>query len=295
MTETPRVTVIGLGLMGSALARAYCGAGYEVTVWNRSSEKAEPFHGLARIASSASEAANASDVVVVSLSDHEVSRALLGEPGAAGALAGKLIVQLSSGTPSDARESQAWAAAHGARYLDGIIMGYPRSIGSPGMTILYSGPREHFEHSLAVLEVLAGDTRFVGEEIGTAAALDLAFLDVIFGMATALLHGAAICEANAVSLDDCLGVLSDYVPEWLVPFATMGVRDGVYERGSSAMTTNAASMHHVVRASGDAEIDPSFPSAILRAMVVAVERGHGSDDLPALYEAFRPGDDARSS
>ena len=44
------VTVIGLGLMGSALARTFLSAGYELTVWNRTAEKAEPFDGPGRVA-----------------------------------------------------------------------------------------------------------------------------------------------------------------------------------------------------------------------------------------------------
>jgi glutamyl-tRNA reductase len=50
------VAVIGLGLMASALARAFISAGHEVTVWNRTAEKARPFEGRARVAGSVPEA-----------------------------------------------------------------------------------------------------------------------------------------------------------------------------------------------------------------------------------------------
>ncbi|MBI3327812.1 MAG: NAD(P)-binding domain-containing protein [Nitrospinae bacterium] len=52
-TERKTVTVIGLGLMGSALARAFADAGYEFTVWNRTPEKAEPFSGIVRTSENA--------------------------------------------------------------------------------------------------------------------------------------------------------------------------------------------------------------------------------------------------
>jgi 3-hydroxyisobutyrate dehydrogenase-like beta-hydroxyacid dehydrogenase len=61
------VSVLGLGLMGSALARALLANGLEVTVWNRSPEKAAEFEGLAPVANSVLEACAASSVIVVCL------------------------------------------------------------------------------------------------------------------------------------------------------------------------------------------------------------------------------------
>jgi 3-hydroxyisobutyrate dehydrogenase-like beta-hydroxyacid dehydrogenase len=75
--DASTVTVIGLGLMGSALARAFLQAGHELTVWNRTPAKTAAFEGLARIAGTVQEACAASDAVVVSVPKYEVSNALL--------------------------------------------------------------------------------------------------------------------------------------------------------------------------------------------------------------------------
>ena len=124
------VTVIGLGLMGSALARTAASAGLEVTVWNRSPSRAQAFaDGLARAASTVEDAVSASEVVVVCVRNHDATNEALRTPAVEERLAGKVLVQLSTGTPAQAREAADWAASVGAAYLDGSIMGFPQDIG----------------------------------------------------------------------------------------------------------------------------------------------------------------------
>jgi len=282
--ERKSVTVLGLGLMGSALARVLVSAGYALTVWNRTSEKAEPFSGTARVAGTVREACAASLAVVVSLLDYEVSRNLLHQPEVEQALAGKLLIQLSTGTLVDARREEAWARQHGIVYLDGAIMTYPPGIGGEQATIYYAGPQAVFEDSRELLRVLGGKPTYCGEAIGAAAAVDMVLLDLFYGASAVLLHAAAICLAESVPLDDFLahGLL-----EGVAGLALPGVGTGNYPRGNSTMVTNAAGIRHVVRASQEAGIDASFPSALLGWYTRAIERGHGADDIPALYEAFR--------
>ena len=75
-----RVSVIGLGLMGSALAKALVAKGYEVTVWNRSHEKAAEFAGLTQVADSVFDAFSASSVIVVCVLNYEASDSLIRSP-----------------------------------------------------------------------------------------------------------------------------------------------------------------------------------------------------------------------
>ena len=107
------VTVIGLGLMGSALARTFLSAGLQLTVWNRTAEKARPFDGASRVARSLGEACAAGSVIVVSLLDYKASDTLLRRPEVEGVLRSKVLVQLSTGTPADARNCERWAQSVG--------------------------------------------------------------------------------------------------------------------------------------------------------------------------------------
>ena len=102
------ITVIGLGLMGSALANALLSAGHDITVWNRTREKMEPLISAgAHSATSLGEAIQLSPVVLISVSNYEITSRLFGMDAAA-YLDGRSVVQLSSGSPGQAADSEAW-------------------------------------------------------------------------------------------------------------------------------------------------------------------------------------------
>ena len=76
-----RVSVLGLGSMGGALAEGLIAAGHGVTVWNRSPVRSEPFAGRAAIAADAAGAIAASEIVVLCVLDHAGVGEVLGLPG----------------------------------------------------------------------------------------------------------------------------------------------------------------------------------------------------------------------
>jgi len=75
-----RVTVIGLGVMGSSLAQAFIENGYEVTVWNRSIERSVDFESIAKVASTVTEACEASEAIVVCLVNPAACESALRHP-----------------------------------------------------------------------------------------------------------------------------------------------------------------------------------------------------------------------
>jgi 3-hydroxyisobutyrate dehydrogenase-like beta-hydroxyacid dehydrogenase len=120
MTET--VAVLGTGKMGTALARAFVAAGHSVVVWNRAPAKAEPLRTVATLASTPEIAARDSSIVVVSLTDYSACGGVLFSDKMGESLRGKTVVQLTSGTPSNARTGAEWAVRHGVHYLDCAIL-----------------------------------------------------------------------------------------------------------------------------------------------------------------------------
>lgn len=98
-TPRPAVSVIGLGMMGTALAAAFLKAGHPVTVWNRSPAKSGPLVAQgATPADTAAEAVAASPLVVVCLTTYDTVRTVL-EP-LSGQLTGRTVANLTNGTPS---------------------------------------------------------------------------------------------------------------------------------------------------------------------------------------------------
>jgi 3-hydroxyisobutyrate dehydrogenase-like beta-hydroxyacid dehydrogenase len=196
------VSLIGTGRMGSALATALHNKGFSTTVWNRTSAKTvhQARLGL-RVAESLKAAALASDVIIVNVSDDRTAQQLLQDPGVASALAGKILVQLTSSIPQEAREMESWAGQHGIFYLDGAIMSYPSGIGAPECTIFYSGPEEVFNRVKRVLMALGGNTLFVGPAIGHASALDLSALTFVLGAMFGFVRGRRYSSGSIHRID----------------------------------------------------------------------------------------------
>ncbi len=192
-----KVTVIGAGRMGSALATVLFHKGFATTVWNRTGAKTKVLSRLGlTVAHSVEESVREADIVVVSVSDYSSTRQLLRQPDIETALRGKIVVQLSSGTPKEAREMDSWARRCGISYLDGAILGSPEWIGTPACTILYSGPADVFNRAKPVLMVFCDRTVFVGHEIGHASAFDVAVLT--FGVSAMLgfLQGQVVRDSS---------------------------------------------------------------------------------------------------
>lgn len=136
---------------------------------------------------------------MLSLTDYAAMYAIL-EP-AVSALDGRVLVNLSSDTPEEARKGAAWAAKHGARHLTGGVQTPPSGIGSTESGTYYSGPRDLFEEYEGLLKVLT-DTDHRGEDPGLAALYYQLQMDLFWTTLTAWLHMAALADANGIGLSE---------------------------------------------------------------------------------------------
>lgn len=285
------LSVIGLGAMGAALAKALLAANHRVTVWNRTAGKCMPLgQAGARIAHSVAEAVDASQVVIVCVSDYSTSDALLRIPDVAARLKGKTLIQLTTGTPQNAHAAAAWAQEHAVAYLDGTVEGYPQHIGTPDGAILYAGSRSTFDALQPVLASLSGHAFFVGEDFGTTAVLDGAIVGS-FSLAAMLgfLYGAALCEAEGVSLDAYLSIALARLP-FIADNLRMSVqmiKQGDYSGSQAALDTWVAGIGQLVEYSGAIGTDSSFPQEMLARLQQAIAMGHGQHELAAVFECFR--------
>ena len=211
------VGVIGLGLMGSALADVLMTQGFDLCLWNRSPDKYEPFAaaGVA-VGDSAEAVAKECELLVVCLTDHAASMEVLQSGAVAKRLEGKTLVLLTTMTTEESLNVAAWASENAIRYLDGAILAYPREVREMKSTIVYSGPRAVFESCKIVLEAMGGMPRWVGEETGNAIRFAGAIYAVYYAHAVGLIQGAAICAAAGAPLDVFIEQTTanwDWVPE----------------------------------------------------------------------------------
>ena len=283
------VSLLGLGQMGAALARSLLKTGVRLTVWNRTPAKAAPFAAEgAAVAESPLDAIKASELVAICVLDYPTTAAMLDPREVRAALHGKTIIQLSTGTPSDARSAEAAAREVGAEYLDGALMCYPSGIGTAEATILLSGSKAVFDRYESLLRALGGNASYVGAPVGNASALDLALLDFYYGASTSIMHGFAMCDAERIDVNAYAQSLSALMPllTYTAELSAKLIAERKYAGSEATIDIHTAALEHIVRASREAGLAP-LPEAALAYLKKAQARGHGGDEIAALYEVMR--------
>jgi 3-hydroxyisobutyrate dehydrogenase-like beta-hydroxyacid dehydrogenase len=276
--------------MGSALARTLSAAGLNVTVWNRNPEKANRLEpGTVRIATTVEEAVSAGSVVVVCVRDYEVTNQLLRGSAVERALSGRVILQLSTGTPAQAREAASWASGVGASYLDGAIIAFPDAIGNEDCAILYAGRADVFASCQRVVRALGGISPLVGDDPGSAAALDSGLLSIYFSFVFGVAHGAAICDAANVPLPLFEEMATSMLPimgDVLSRSVAMITADD-FESQHSTLETSVGAMAQVASVAQESGLDTRFIELMRAYARQALEAGHGSVGNAVLFKLFR--------
>ena len=279
------VTMIGLGNMGSALAHALLANGCAVTVWNRSQEKAAPLVDKgAVLAPSAAAALTASPIILVCVTNYAVANRILDE--AVTELPGKMLIQLSTGSPQEARASETWAHEHGAEYLDCAITGSPGSIGTPGAHILVSGREATFQNAEPILRVLADNLDYKSESIGLASAWEMVYIMHYYGMFLSLFHSVEICLAEGIPLEDYITLLGEQgknYEKWLCE----NIRSGNYQETSSPLELWAGGIRQIAQHARDSGIHSEFPQLADRIFQQAMDAGYGREEVSALFKVLQ--------
>ena len=154
-----RVAFLGLGIMGSRMAANLAGAGFQLTVWNRTTATAETFRdehdGVALAATPAEAGADAEIVVTMVVDGPQVEQVLLGEDGAAtAAQPGTLFIDCSTIGPVAARSIGAALAERSFEMIDAPVTGSSPRAEDGTLTIMVGGSDEAFARARPVLEAM---------------------------------------------------------------------------------------------------------------------------------------------
>jgi 3-hydroxyisobutyrate dehydrogenase-like beta-hydroxyacid dehydrogenase len=287
-TEGRRVAVLGVGTMGTAIAKALAKAGHHVTIWNRSAERMAGLMGLCSAAATAAEACAAAELTFACFSTLDATSEVLRQPGVIEALKGKALVQIATATADAVVAFQRHALDSGIDFLDAKIAVTPGQIGAPSAVIFFAGPRAVFAGIEPVLKALAGCATFMGERIDAAVQGDFAFLSVYFAGTIGILHGAAFCKASGLELDQFFGLIPRFLDEINARSLSfkMMVLASTYVDVQSALDTDLSAARLLASATAQAGLHHLFPNALVALMQDAVAQGLGRSDSAAMVEAF---------
>jgi 3-hydroxyisobutyrate dehydrogenase-like beta-hydroxyacid dehydrogenase len=195
------IALLGIGRMGSAMARTLSRAGFSLVLYNRTAERAQTLAAElgADVATTPAEAAAGAEVSLTMLADAAAVEAVYGGPDGVlrGARPGTVLADMSTVLPATVRSLGAAARAVGARLIDAPVSGSVTTAAAGELTVMVGGRAEDLDRARPALEPLAKAIFHMGP-LGAGAAMKLAVNTVIFGLNGALAEGLALAERAGI-------------------------------------------------------------------------------------------------
>ncbi len=284
--STDRIALMGLGIIGSGMARNLLNAGYSLTVYNRNRTRSEPFADAgAEIAASPAEAVEGADIIISAVADDAASRAVfMGEKGALDAAKpDALVIETSTLTVTWIRELARLAAARGLQLLDAPVTGSRLQSAAGQLLFLVGGTTEDLERARPVLSVMSRDIIHIGPS-GAGATIKL--INNFMAAVQAASLGEATAFARAAGLD----------PEKVVQVLTTGapaspIVKTMIERAMTPDDPPHFRLELMLKDIGYAVEEGALAGVTLRTAEaarevyrLAVEAGLGDRDMSAVVE-----------
>jgi 3-hydroxyisobutyrate dehydrogenase len=291
MVPKTRVTLIGLGTMGTGMAGRLIAAGFPLTVFNRNASKAEALvKAGATLAASPRDAAAGADVVLSMLSDDDAARQVwLGEHGViSGAKRGAILIECSTVSPGWIRELAAAAATAGCELLDAPVTGSKPQAAAGQLVFLAGGSAAALDTARPVLAAMSKDIIHLGPT-GSGAMMKLINNFVCGVQVTALAEAIAFIERTDLDPAKAVAVLTegapgspmvktlsgrmtarDYTPNFMLKLLTKDVTYAIAEARKLAIPLATA-------------------EATVGVLKTAIDAGHGEQDMASVIEPLRRG------
>jgi 3-hydroxyisobutyrate dehydrogenase len=282
-----RAAVLGTGIMGAAMARSLAREGHDVTVWNRTPERAQAAAGERITACGAiADALLGADVAFTMLFDTASVLDVAAE--VVGALGPDAVwAQSTTVGPDGMRRIAEEAGEVADRLLDAPVLGTKQPAETGNLLVLLAGAGTARERAQPAFDAIGARTLTVGDDLGSASALKLACNSWVASINAA--------TAQALGLAEALGL----EPRLFLEAIQGGATDSAYAQAKGAIMTArtwddpAFALDSVVKDVGlmiDAARESGFPDELLATLLAlydrASERGLGGADMSAVRAAF---------
>jgi len=206
-----RMAFIGLGVMGYPMAGHLVKAGHEVTVYNRSQDKAAAWATAfaGKTAATPGAAAAAADVVCVCVgNDDDVRAVIFGTDGAlAGISPGSLLIDHTTASASLARELHAVTGQQGVGFLDAPVSGGQAGAENGALTIMVGGDRHDYDRAEPALAAYARACQYIGPA-GSGQLAKMVNQICIAGIVQGLSEGLHFARRAGLDVDAVIGAIS---------------------------------------------------------------------------------------
>ncbi|WP_186237204.1 NAD(P)-dependent oxidoreductase [Burkholderia gladioli] len=283
-----KISILGLGAMGSRMAANLIKAGHQVTVWNRSPQAA---HALieagARAARTPKEAAGEADFVIAMVRDNDASRQVWLDPDT-GAMAGlsadAIAIESSTLTAEWVRELGAQMAGSGRLLLEAPVVGSTPQADAAQLTYLVGGDAGTFARTEAVLKAMGSTIHHVGP-LGAGALTKLATNTLLGIQVTVLAELIGMLKRADADVARVLEVVAT-TPVWSMAAGRLsGLMLAVNFAPQFPVELIEKDFGYTLQAAGSDAAAPTIAAArgVFRT---AIERGFGQDNMTGVVKLF---------
>lgn len=284
MGDGLRVAFLGTGLMGAPMARCILKAGFAVSAWNRSRDKAAALEADgASVAETPAEAVRGADVVISMVSDGAAVTDLYFAQGAVDAAApGTVFIDMSSIQPSVARDLAARLGERGLRHLDAPVSGGTGGAAAGTLAIMIGGEAADIEKARGVLEAMGRVTHVGPHGTGQLAKLcNQAIVGITIGAVAEALYLAEKGGANPAAVRDA--IRGGFAESKILEVHGQRMVERNFEPGGPSRL-QLKDLNNVLAAAGDAGIDLPLSRQVRdRYQRLVNELGGSELDHAALY------------
>jgi 3-hydroxyisobutyrate dehydrogenase-like beta-hydroxyacid dehydrogenase len=286
------VGLIGVGNMGTAVAERLLEAGFSVTVFNRTPEKAEALAARgANVAASPAELLDQVEVLLTSLADDDALLEVAGD-AVAHARPGLVFVDLSTVSPAASARVAELADAAGIEYLRAPVSGNPSVVRAGNLSFIVSGDRETLTRVEPVLLAVGPTIHHVGDG-EQARIVKLAINLMIAGLGQLMSEALVLGEAAGVSREALLEVMGSSAAG--APFVKYKTEPLLNDDFSATFTTALMEkdVDLVLDAAEDNGVDLPLARELKALLRATIESGYADNDFMALFLQLRSGGRAR--
>jgi len=281
-----RIAFLGLGIMGSRMASRLLAAGFHVTVWNRTLQRAGALHSQgADVAASPSEAVANADVAMTMLGDPaSVKEVALGRGGVVESLAvGRTYVDMTTVDPDTTRAIDCACKARGISFLEAPVTGSKLAAANGELVLMVGGPAETLESLRPLLKPLAKHIVRMGP-VGSGATMKLVNNLAIAGSMVALFEAMTLGRRAGLSDHDIQDVLThSALASPLLALKSHAAIARDFEP-HFAFKHMAKDIRLAVKEAATLDIELPFASQLNALFARGLEAGYDDEDFAALIK-----------
>lgn len=283
------VAVIGMGLLGRAVAERLHEQGHHVIAYNRTAAKSESLRarGVA-IAPSAAEAVAASDCALLFLTDAAAIQAVLFESGTPGMFRGKTVIQMGTISADQSRGFHDMLRRAGGDYCEAPVLGSLAEAKAGTLIVMVGGRPDQLERWQPVFLALSPSPTLVGD-VGQAATLKLALNQLIAAELTAFATSLGVVQRAGLSVDQFMAILKTsalFAPAFGKKLPRLLGR--TYDNPNFPTTHLLKDMTLFAEEAQRLGLPVTHLDDIRKVLEETIQRGLGAVDYSALFETINP-------